>query len=155
MRRRWRAVAIFVLVTLAAIVVAWPEVSYWRLRYWVGDHRQNALNHLMRATPGGGGPELWHATKYGDDLLRRDAADYLAKRGDAEGVRIIVEFCYENPDGCLKWSPQDMLRETVVAGDPRLDAFPDADAWWEAQGPALRYGGDGRWRVEPLAPAGK
>ena len=63
-------------------------------------------------------------------------------------MRVVVELCYEHPEGHLKYSPQDMLREMVVEGNPALDRHPSADTWWEARGGALHHMGGGRWRLD-------
>lgn len=149
MRAR-RALTLGVLLVPVVLVAIWPRVSYWRLRYWIEPSaRSNALGRLMEATPDGGWLELRHAAHSRSDMLREHAAEFLVRRGDPEGVRVIVGLCYEYPEGCLKFSPQDMLREIVVEGDPDLEAYPTADAWWEARGAALRYEGGGRWRIDP------
>jgi hypothetical protein len=148
MRAR-RAVAIGILLVPVVLVAIWPTVTFWRLRYWVEPSaRCSMLARLMEATPDGGWFELRHAARSGNEMLRMCAAKFLVERGDPEGVRVVVELCYENPEGCLKFSPQGMLREIVVEGDPALDKHPSADAWWHARGQALHHMGDGRWRLD-------
>lgn len=147
MRAR-RAAAIGVLLVPVVLVAIWPRVSYWRLRYWIEPSaRCSMLAGLMEATPDGGWFELRHAARSKNEMLRQHAATFLVQRGDPEGVRVVVELCYENPEGCLKFSPQDMLHEIVAEGDPHLEAYANADAWWAARRGALHHDGGGRWRI--------
>jgi hypothetical protein len=148
-RRVALASGLGLMLTLGTLVAVRPAVSYWRVRYWIEPSaRCVALGGLMRATDTGGSFELAHAARSGNDLLRRAAAGYLAERGDRDGVRTMVDLCYEFPDGHLKFSPRAMLAEQVQAEDLRLAAHRDADAWWTPNAPRLRYTGAGRWRLD-------
>jgi hypothetical protein len=151
MRRVRRAViflACAVLVAAGTCIALWPRVSWWRIRYWAEPSaRCIALTGLMNVTDDGGWLELRHAARSEDERLRVHAAEYLAARGDREGVRVIVDLCYEYPDGALKFTPRSILRETVE-GDLRLAAHGTSEKWWRAHGDELRHLGGGRWRLE-------
>ena len=81
-------------VAVGACLLIWPKVSYWSVRYWIEPSaRSIALAGLMRATDDGAWLELRHAVRSDDDMLRRDAALYLAKRGDRAGNRDAPKRC--------------------------------------------------------------
>ena len=103
----------------------------------------------MRATDNTGGCfELRHAVRSGNDILKSDAAEYLARRGARSGVHAMLELCYKYPDGHLKFSPQMVLQE-LIPGNTHLDSYDNAEQWWSALSSKLTHIGGGRWRLEP------
>jgi hypothetical protein len=134
---------------LAAYFVLFPRVSYERALYWLNPGaRVGALARLVDMAPDGGWPELKHALRSGNGRLRYSAALHLAGRGDADGIRGIVEVHYMSPYWHLKFDPHLTLRE-FLQGDPRLDDHGSAEEWWDTNGEQLVYRGDGRWGLRP------
>ena len=130
---------------LAAYFVLFPRVSYERAAYWLNPGgRVGALYELVHMAPDGGWLELRHAIRSGNGMLRYSAAHHLARRGDADGIRAIVQEHYLSPYWHPKFDPHLRLRE-YFHGDPRLDEHESAEEWWDANGDRLVYQGDGRW----------
>ncbi|MHC4137000.1 MAG: hypothetical protein ACYS0K_18745 [Planctomycetota bacterium] len=130
---------------LAAYLVLFPRVTYARAAYWLNPGgRYGALYDLVHEAPDGGWLELRHAIRSGNGLLHYHAACYLADKGDADGIRMIVEVHYESPYCHLKVDPHLDLR-VYLRGDPRLDEHRGAEDWWDANGKQLVHRGDGRW----------
>jgi hypothetical protein len=98
--------------------------------------------------PDGGWPELRQALGSRNDMLRYTAATNLAGRGEAGGIRVIVQMHYLCPNGYLKFDADVTLAE-FLQGDPRLDEHRNAEEWWSANGDRLVYRGKGRWSLGP------